>query len=82
MIMNSKLQTAIATALKSARIDSNLSQEALGNCCGLDRTYISGVERKIRNPTIKTLEKMLIALKLSEKDFLLQVIKELDNDKI
>ena len=32
-----------------------MSQEKLGLKAGLDRTYISGIERGVRNPTLKTI---------------------------
>ena len=79
--MEFKLQIAIARVLKSTRIDKKLSQEELAHICDLDRTYISGIERQIRNPTVKTLAKILISLKITEQDFLLRVISELNNDE-
>ncbi|EQC00173.1 hypothetical protein B738_12964 [Photorhabdus temperata subsp. temperata M1021] len=30
-----------------------MSQEAFADKCGIDRTYISGIERGIRNPTLE-----------------------------
>lgn len=38
------------------------SQEELAFECGLHRTYISGVERGIRNPTVTVLEKIALSL--------------------
>ena len=38
------------------------SQEELAFECGLHRTYISGVERGIRNPTVTVLEKIAVAI--------------------
>ncbi|MBP2170826.1 transcriptional regulator with XRE-family HTH domain [Erwinia toletana] len=29
-----------------------MSQEVFADKCGLDRTYISGIERGVRNPTL------------------------------
>jgi transcriptional regulator with XRE-family HTH domain len=40
----------------------SLSQEQLGEGAGLDRTYISGVERGVRNPTISSLFKIAAGL--------------------
>lgn len=38
------------------------SQEQLAFDCGLHRTYISGIERGIRNPTLVIVEKIAKAL--------------------
>lgn len=46
------------------REELGLTQEALAFDCALHRTYISGVERGIRNPTILVLEKIAKALQI------------------
>ena len=38
--------------VKNVRRERGLSQEGLAFECGLHRTYVSGVERGIRNPTV------------------------------
>ena len=50
--------------LRKIRLDRGLSQEALAFDCGLHRTYISGVERGIRNPTVLVLERIAAALEI------------------
>ncbi len=50
--------------LKKFRLGRGLSQEALAFACGLPRTYISGVERGVRNPTVRVLEQIAMALKV------------------
>ncbi len=50
--------------LRKFRLDRGLSQEALAFDCGLHRTYISGVERGVRNPTVLVLEEIAVALKV------------------
>lgn len=50
--------------LRKIRLDRGLSQEALAFDCGLHRTYISGVERGVRNPTVLVLERIAMALKV------------------
>lgn len=44
---------AFGNAVRERRHELGLSQEELGYRCGLDRTYVSGIERGVRNPTLK-----------------------------
>ncbi|WP_428248389.1 helix-turn-helix domain-containing protein [Ferrovibrio sp.] len=44
------------------RKEQGWSQEDLAFECGLHRTYISGVERGIRNPTVLILHKIAASL--------------------
>ena len=46
------------------RREAQLSQEDLAFDCKLHRTYISGVERGVRNPTVVVLAKIAKALKV------------------
>jgi len=46
------------------RKEAGLTQEQLGELTGLDRGYISGVERGVRNPAIVNIEKIAKALKV------------------
>ena len=48
--------------LKGIRQDLGLSQEAFAFKAGFHRTYISGIERGLRNPTVRVLEKIAVAL--------------------
>jgi transcriptional regulator with XRE-family HTH domain len=51
--------------VKKFRAERGLSQEELAFECGLHRTYVSGVERGVRNPTVVVLEKIAKALKVA-----------------
>ena len=46
------------------REERELSQEALAFECELHRTYISGVEVVVRNPTVLVLQKIATALEV------------------
>jgi len=50
--------------LRELRDKENISQEKLAEYCDLDRTYISLLERCLRQPTITTLFKLSKALKI------------------
>lgn len=50
--------------LKRYREEQGFSQEAFAEQCGLHRTYISGIERGVRNPTVIILDKIAGALKV------------------
>ncbi len=52
----------VAENVRRARKAAGLSQEGLGFEAGLDRTYISQVERKQRNLTIGVLARLAKAL--------------------
>ena len=50
--------------LRDYRRDAGLSQEELADAAGLHRTYVSGVERGVRNPTVEVLEKIATPLNI------------------
>lgn len=52
----------LAVNMKRLRKERGWSQEALADAAGLDRTYISGVERVVKNPTISVVERVASAL--------------------
>ena len=65
---NRHIKKAFGNAVREARLRSNMSQERLAEVAGLDRTYIGGVERGERNPSLVALKKIArgLGLPLSE----------------
>jgi len=55
---------AFGLHLKKLRMDLSLSQEQLGLLADLDRTYISGIERGVRNVSLINLFKIAKALNI------------------
>ena len=60
--------------LRRHRLAAGLSQEALADAAGLDRTYVSGVERGIRNPTVRVLQHIATAIGVRAVDLLVDEI--------
>ena len=50
--------------LKRLREEQGFSQESFADHCGLHRTYISGIEHGVRNPTVVILDKIAKGLKV------------------
>jgi transcriptional regulator with XRE-family HTH domain len=55
---------AYGRALRQLRTDRQLSQEALAHQADLDRTYVSGIERGERNPSLDSVLKLTDALEV------------------
>ena len=53
---------ALGQAVRRHREAKGFSQEAFAFEVELDRTYVSGIERGVRNPTVATLLRMTKAL--------------------
>ena len=54
----------LGRAVHRHRIALGISQEDFADQAGLDRTYVSGIERGIRNPTLLVLLRLSQVLKV------------------
>lgn len=54
--------------VRAKRLAMELSQEAFAVKCGLDRTYLSGVERGKRNLSLLNIERIAKAVGISISD--------------
>ena len=59
----------VGSRIKELRRALELSQEKLALKAEVDRTYLAGAEQGKRNPSIKSLEKILKALEVSFGEF-------------
>lgn len=54
--------------VRELRAARSLSQEAFADKCGLDRTYVSGIERGRRNVALRNIEAIARALGVAVSD--------------
>lgn len=64
------LSKKFGKVLRDLRTESKLSQEKLAELAGYDRTYISLLERGLRQPTITTVFDLSKALNISPSSFI------------
>ena len=64
------VRVRVGRALRRHRLAKGLSQEEFADLCELDRTYVSGIERGLRNPTVVVLERMAVVLGIPSTTFL------------
>ncbi|HEB79572.1 MAG TPA: XRE family transcriptional regulator [Rhodospirillales bacterium] len=65
------IRKQVGRNLKAIRLQRKLSQEQLAFECGMHRTYISGIERGVRNPSALVLSKIAKALNVEPHELLI-----------
>lgn len=65
MAASSISRAAFGTAVRELRTERGLSQEDLADAAHLHVTYLSGIERGLRNPSLDKLNALAAALQLS-----------------
>ncbi len=76
-----KILLALGQLVKQRRTALGISQEELGLRANLDRTYISGIERGVRNPSITALVSLASGLGITVANLLENLEIEADNIK-
>jgi transcriptional regulator with XRE-family HTH domain len=69
------LKEAISLNIKKYRKAKGISQEKLALVSGIDRSYMSEIERCLANPSIDTLLRISNSLEVSPED-LIKVLKK------
>lgn len=59
------IRVRFGKALRQRRYRLGVSQEEFADLCGLDRTYVGGIERGERNVALVNTEKIAKALRIS-----------------
>jgi len=63
-----KERVRFGARIRFLRLKINLSQEDLAGSSGLDRTYIGGIERGERNPSLKNIIRLATSLGVSPRE--------------
>jgi transcriptional regulator with XRE-family HTH domain len=69
------LKEAISSNIKKCRKAKGISQEKLALISGIDRSYMSEIERCLANPSIEALLRISNALEVSPEDLIRTVKK-------
>jgi len=56
---------AFGAAIRSLRAQRELTQEALAERSQMDRTYLSGIERGVRNPSLTNILRIATSLEVT-----------------
>lgn len=70
--MAEMLVNALARALEARRQSLQMSQEELARRAGLSRTYLSDIERGLRNISVLTLHKLAAAMQTQASAMLME----------
>jgi len=64
------LLRTIGHTIRALRLERGLSQESLASRADLDRSYMSGIERGLRNISVLNIAKIASALDVSVRDLI------------
>lgn len=70
MTANMTIREIFARNLRRLRHSRRLSQEKLAHLAGIDRTYVSSLERSVYSPTIDMVATLATILEVSPEDLL------------
>jgi len=66
--MSEKILKDFGKQVRTIRKTKGVSQEELAHLANLDRSYVGGIERAERNPSLKNIGKIARALKVKPRD--------------
>ena len=78
MVNNNRNSSRFGDAVRRARAAAGLTQEELAERAGLERSYIGGVERGDRNPTLIFIEKIAEGLDIDLAELFSYSARKLD----
>ena len=70
IMSNADILIEFGIRVRALRKEHGLSQEDFAAECGLDRTYVGGIERGERNVALRNLQKLAVGLGISVSELL------------
>lgn len=64
------LRQIFASNLRRIRTERELTQEKLADLAGIDRTYVSALERQVYSASLDTIQKLADVLKVEPQELL------------
>jgi transcriptional regulator with XRE-family HTH domain len=74
-------RAALGTAVRDLRAERGLSQEALADAAQVHVTYLSGIERGLRNPSLDKLNALAAGLEIATLDLLARADELVDDEQ-
>ena len=69
---------AFGHTLRKVRKDAKITQEELALAAGIERNYVSLIERGINQPTIRVIFRLALALDVAPSELILKTEQELE----
>jgi transcriptional regulator with XRE-family HTH domain len=66
-------RSLVARNVKRIRVTKGISQERLAFDSGIDRSYLGGIEREVKNPTVDLLDRLASTLGVSMGELFAEV---------
>ncbi|MBN8236417.1 helix-turn-helix transcriptional regulator [Halobacillus kuroshimensis] len=73
-----EVRAAVGKQIKALRLEKGLSQEEFAFQVGIDRTYVSFIERGVRSPRIPVIYRIAYVLGVSPGELLVEINKTPD----
>jgi len=75
------MKQLVGRVIARRRADASVTQEKLAEIAGLERGYISLMERGLRMPTVDTIFRLCQGLKVSPSELIREIEKQVDKDR-
>jgi transcriptional regulator with XRE-family HTH domain len=80
MAKTSPISIAFGQAVKQERSKQNVTQVELAERCGVDRTYLSRIERGLKNPTLSVVWDIASKLNINLLTLMMETVQNLPID--